>query len=501
MYGLSDVLNAFLSETPSPQSHKQQDGLANYALPLIGAIGVLLATGYYYLSIRGRVHHAPKSEVTSKVAVKDILDHMKNRLHWKSEKYLKMSGDEYGFNYFCLKGLFKECTDEKKLGLSADIALLCTKECRLLLQYLTKRERKCVKEALDKRTDENLLCSIQKGLWESIFKAWPSEDPNRLTYVLIAAYCKGEIDMEDLATAMIFHRAWVNSPQGNCKIRRIDENFLEELSNFDFDQKSHLRTLLTTVRDNQRFVITVDSEIVDHFTLSLIRGSFYKSKKMEEFLGFLLIGSEDKPKAFGTFSYGIIKVLFPAVTPIVHLTPTLEAMSSHVEMGFSDFALFFPKEEAWVHGSKDKLIFSPLHDLLHTYGRARIVELQPQLMKMVSSVKVSPGIRERYTKKLQIENYTHPIFKEDPTEDEALAFLTDYAIGKILDGGYPGRVELGNSLSERLKMVLVDILKRTIVDAYQDNPKLKAVVGPLLIEKFVRIFGRQASCLLSENSL
>lgn len=454
-----NILNSFKNQDLGAPSNTEDRSLANYALPIITVLGVVITAGYFCLS--------PLRERAERVSVEGIYEQMKRGLCLENEDYIKMTNEEYQIQYSKFCNLYDACSDPDKLKLAPYVHLLNSKECRLLLQYLTETEKARLTEALSKDVNPRLIELINQGQWQQLFWTDRSPDPSQLTYAFLAAYCKGEIDIEDLATAMTFHRAWFNS-KGKCEFLSFDE-IEEKINNLDFGLKQSFKNALKNVKKNQKYVLMVNSESLDSFTQRVIEGSFLKERTKRIFTGLLVVGDLKNPK-YGMMSYGIAKKILPSLAPVIHLTPSLEHMFNHVRCGLSDFALFFPREETIVHGSTDKTIFAPVHDLFHTGGRWPRRFHQPKLMDLVAFVKVDPAVRLRYTQKLNYKNKVNPVFKEVPTKEEVIAFLLDRVIGEIVDGSYIISNEWGNDVDSQCKRALFQVIESVLDDEFHNIP-------------------------------
>lgn len=386
----------------------------------------------------------------------DIMRDLVHRaLSLDSENYLTTSPESYRLQIEALRRLVQISflKREEKEVLFTLIDTHERQDERLLLQYLTPQEKKGVRDATNCPEIDAAADLVSKGEWEELFNRYPKD--SQLTYLLIGAFCKRKIDLEDLATAMMFHRAFCNTIEGQWKLLPITAESLNRMDNLNAEEKYTILKMAALAKPNQRFLIMVDRNAIDLYTQGLLIETFLGPGR-SRILGFLASQS-----MFGVLSFGAAQRFYRNLTPIIHLTPTMEIMENHVRRGQSDFALFFPDELAVVHGSTDKTIFPQLHDFLHTAGRKRRAGLQPLMMERVwDSFRIGPELREEYRRKMNDGiGSLYPKFMTMPTQEEMTAYLLDRIVGEIIDGGYSLRGIQSMSDVERkiLKNIIVGV--------------------------------------------
>lgn len=462
----NNVINHFNSKETSDRD------LTRRVPPLLTGIAEAISNGIS--SIKGRVQdwrllkrlgndecsYAIAKTDPSKLTKESFVALVKEGLCTDSEEYLLIDDKIYAQRYELLLNLLNHSSLPKTEKAEAEKTILPNKrkEERLLLQYLSKTEKKELKKALNFPTDPKLLRDIKNGNWERLFKKHKSEDPNALSFAMLAAYCKEEIDIEDLATAMMFHRSFINAGKKKCHILPINEEVLKNIDNLSGEAKAQILKVSREVKPNQRFLIMVKADAFDDWTNRVIKYTFL-TKGVGGFMGFL---TGNDSQAFGTLSYGACKKLYPRLAPVVHLTPSLDTMFNHVKQGYSDFALFFTGEETVVHGSSDKTIFAQIHDLFHTNARLNREHIQNDLMHIAFISRAGFSSHWSYLEKLDDGiGKLYPEFRRDlkPTEDEVVAFLLDRIMGEIVDGAYP----LTRNHSETLYQVGEKVLKHEFV--------------------------------------
>ncbi len=334
------------------------------------------------------------------------------------------------------------------------------------LQYLTDKEKQAVDEAFgsDSRLIDRIVSQIAQGEWMELFQS-SLKDPSQLSYLFIVAYKQRKIDLEDLATAMIFHRAFCNTQRGQCHIVPISREILDTMVNLTAKSKRKILEKTKDVKNNQKFMILVDRKAVDEYTTTLIKATF-KNGIENEVKGYLHQCTGDVER-FGTFSFGLCHSFYPELSPVIHLTPSIETMADHTKIGISDFALFFPEEDSITHGSTDKTIFAPVHDLLHTEARRAVGDLYVATLNRVAHVKVDPSERTAYAEKQRSVGRPYPFFHRYARGDRTPLitwkgvenFLVDRILGEVVDASYEPDLE---STEDVLRYVAKSVFEREI---------------------------------------
>lgn len=491
----SCFLNQALFQT-KPVSHEEGSPLSQSAIFLIGsAVLTLVYAGYIGIaSLKQRVQKAKHLELQQKYLFDDFsvkvakLDPssvtkdsftalVQEGLYLKSngrstntEEYLNLNQQTYQQRHLLLSELLNhanltslDCADFKKLLKQNE-----TQEQRHLLQYLRPQEQKELLRVLETPANPKVVQMISEGAWAQLFEEFREED---LSYIFLAAYCQKKIDLEDVSTAMMFYRAWVNAGKDNCHILPISAQNLKAVENLSEDEKAQILNESSDLKPNQAFLILVDHKQLDLWTQQIFKNTF-TPERANGFLGLLRIGNIDSPNFIGTFSFGMSKKLFPAITPVMHLTPTIDEMFYHVEKKLSDFALFSPGERPVIHGSKDNLLFAQIHDLFHTWARQKRFIIQDEMMSRVKSIQIDPMVRKQYRAKLSDLNVEYPSFRELPSQEELTCFLLDRIRGEVIDGGYPfTKIATKDffQVQEQLDQALINIAKGVVNYTFNRN--------------------------------
>lgn len=147
-------------------------------------------------------------------------------------------------------------------------------EERFLLQYLTPEEKEVVLMAQNSPPEIDQIAEwIRLGQWEQLFAHYPT-DSRELSYLLIAAYRLQRIDLDDLATAMLFHRAFCNTERAHLRIVPITSETLDEMLHLSRVEKAQILSAAARVKPNQRTLVLVAQDAIDPYTRNLIVKSF-----------------------------------------------------------------------------------------------------------------------------------------------------------------------------------------------------------------------------------
>jgi|GEM_PF-5577008 hypothetical protein len=381
--------------------------------------------------------------------MKDLVN---QALFLNSEKYLTLFPESYALRIEALRKLVQTSflSKEEKETLFTLITANERQEERLLLQYLTPQEKERLSEIYSCSQINQLADLIAKGEWIKLFDYYSRDI--QLSDLLIAAYGRRKIDLEDLATAMIFHRVFYNTSKNQRNILPITEETLQIMNSLLPEERQQILDKAMTIKSNQKFLILVNQEALDSYTQDLIFQNFFDLK------GSKAPGFFHSTSLFGMLSFGAAQAHYKNLAPIIHLTPTIEAMKDHIEQGRSDFALFFPGECTSVHGSQDKTIFPYIHDLFHTHARNLRGSFQKEIMKRVDRLGIGLELREEYSSKMDNGNGSlYPRFITMPNADEMTAYLLDRIIGEVIDGGYvfvKGKAVTSDAIEKVLKTLV-----------------------------------------------
>ena len=383
------------------------------------------------------------------VAQSDLTPLIEKELRLHDESYLELSEEEYAEKVDTSKHLIEGRPDENQL-----LSLITTnerQEQRLLLQYLSKSEQELLVQAQNSPHIQPVCELIQQGNWQELCNRFT--DPSD-AYVFLAAYTQKKIDITELATAMVFHRVSINAP-GSYRIISTTELTEKDLSYFSTEMRTELLNAISKTNASQQFVILVDGLAIDPYARSLIDFSFIKSNQAQ---GYTLMPHRDRID-YGAFSFGIMKNIFPSLSPVIHLTPTLETMAYHLDQGRSDVVLLFPNELANVHGSFDKTIFGYTHDLFHTWARSFFLDINYE--NLTKKFYCDPNISKKMHEKLSYEaKKSHPIFKQKPTPEETLCYISEALQEDIVDGTYNSAIKKAYKVQNTKTFYLVDVLAR-----------------------------------------
>jgi len=363
---------------------------------------------------------------------------VETKLHLKSEKYQSMKKSEYDQLIINLK-IFIDVflsDDLEKFKYKEMIFSYESQEQRTLFQYIKKEELNQIDCALKNLELVELVSTlVLSGEWMTLFNMHGKDET--LAYVLLAAYRQKNISLNDLATAMIFHRAYFNAPK-EFKLHQINFSFLEEIG-YTKQQSQEWINLLKTVPENQKYAVIFNFKALDSYTLQVINTSFSK---------FHIPGIILNSGKIGIFSFGLLDKYFKnqsiELVPLIHLTPRRFMLGINRLAKFkSDFALLLPREKTIIHGSQDSTIFSPMHDLFHATARVRSIKYHPTMMNFVKKLiikkkeltiaKICVSYRDKLAS--EIEN-VNPKFKIIPSREEFFSFFIDQLVGEVIDGTY-----------------------------------------------------------------
>lgn len=285
---------------------------------------------------------------------------------------------------------------------------------------------------LDIPSDSLMLEQIHEGRWSELIARSSGQG---LSYSLIAAYSKGEIDLEDVATGMIFNRTLHNAGAENCQIIPICKETLDTMGNLEEQDKEAILAAASRAKPNQRFILMVNKTAFDFYTQNVMYHSFLKEGSPQIF-GFLQSGEGEKTQ-YGMLGFGVCKAHYPNLAPVIHVTPSLKKLGEHIKMGKSDFMLQFPDDVNVIHGSQDRLFFAQVHDLFHTRGRTAFGPIiVKDMIDLIFDVKVDARVRKSYNQKMDPVHSVYPRFVEMPSEEEMVAYLLDRITGEIMDASY-----------------------------------------------------------------
>lgn len=365
------------------------------------------------------------------------------------EDYLKISKEKYAERVQALQRLIHG-NSEEDMELQQMLGWVDRQELRLLLQYLRPEEIKAIQTAQKSPHIDIVADLIAKGRWLDLLHTFKTQG-HELSYLLLAAYCQKRIDLEDLATAMLFHRAFQNTKEGDCTILPISSDVLDTITNLSAQSKREILQATQELKENQKFLILVNKDSFDEYTQGVIQANF----SGKNIVGFLERISTEKSE-FGVLSFGINQAHYKNLAPILHLTPTTEIMADHILSGRSDFVLQFPEEVELVHGSVDRVFFAQIHDLFHAEAR-NTNPFQYQMTQKIQRIAFDPALRKAYREKMNAGiDALYPSFMELPTEEEMVAYLLDRIAGEVVDGGF----ETFHSIPATWKNLIEKIIKR-----------------------------------------
>lgn len=388
------------------------------------------------------------------------------RLQLSSENYQDVNKQDYekliGKLYHFVRSL--SINDSEKSKLNEHIAENERQEQRTFLQYASKEEIEKINNYFDNPLVDPIVNQIIAGLWMPIFKVH-GQDEN-LAYIFLAAYCQKKISLDDLVTAMIFHRAYFNAAD-KFQICPINADSLTKFG-YNQNQIQEWDSILKRLPDHQKVACVFHRDIFDEFTSGVIRSSFFKFH-----IPGVIIN-----KNRGIFSFGLVRKYFKNyqinLTPILHLTPRFSLVANRLAKLKSDFAIFLPKEKTMIHGSEDATIFSPMHDLFHATARIRAIQYHPTMMCFVKDliaekkVLLSNKILVPYRKKLfPSKGNVNQKFKSLPNQMEFITFILDRFIGEIIDSTY----KVSEFISR--ESVLTDLMGHVVQTSWNELPVFK----------------------------
>lgn len=331
-------------------------------------------------------------------------------------------------------GVVKEIVQEAYNGIK-----VTTPEEKLLLKYITSKEKACVENSYQDSRLEGVTSLITEGQWMDLLRTYGDQED--LSYVFLAAYHQKMISLDELTTAIVFHRAWFNcKDKEHVQVININPEYINDFSgkvtyyNYAVEvkqQQPKWKEVFEKVPNNLKVAIVIDNKSLDLYTLSFISINFHNRS---------IPGVLASTQATGLLSFGLLKAYYESkvdLIPIFHLTPRYIDIAKRISEDKSDFALFFPKELVAVHGSQDMTIFSQMHDLFHTQSRIHTYELQGDMMLVAESVVEAKSQLASYRNKLsQVPEKLNLVFAEIPTKEEFKSFLVDRVIGELIDGSY-----------------------------------------------------------------
>ncbi len=400
-----------------------------------------------------------------------ISDLVKRGLYLDTEDYLAIPPQAYDARVHALRtltqGTIAEANELAPLTHALDFHE--RQEQRLLLQYLTKEEMERVQKTMNDPRIPQIGHLISNSQWEELFKDYAGiEKSTELSYILIGAYCQKYINLEDLATALMFNRVFCNTQEGQRQILPITEGLIDEMGNLSAKDKLDIFQAVQKTRANQRFLILIKREAFDPISFVFLFNTFLGGRN-KGILSLLKRGLGDSLDniELGTFSFGVSNAHYGNLSPVIHLTPTMEVMADHLRLGRSDFVLHFPDENAQVHGCCDKTILAQVHDLLHTHARYKRGDLgskiQELLLVRIKRIQVDLVLREKYSLKMNDgKGQNNPSFIQMPTMDEMVACLLDRVAGVIVDGGYRYVYYEDASLAKNVDMIFQDLVEEVI---------------------------------------
>ncbi|MDP1836176.1 MAG: hypothetical protein Q8K75_09680 [Chlamydiales bacterium] len=287
--------------------------------------------------------------------------------------------------------------------------------------------------------------TIKQGKWQELLDTYGKD--KQIGYLLLAAYCRKDISLEDLATAMMMVGAFQNSPAGAVKVVRVGQShysMFQDNKLLDRDKSEKAKTTVTierirSVAENQKVIMLVELDSFDPKTRDLIDESFTKDDKT---LGIRKYKFE-KRVYLGIASFGLLNKFFTetarqrgskrCLTPMLHLVPERKQMEAHLLEGLSPIALLLPDEKPKIHNTKNNVIALP-HDCYHEIARLRRAYWADKaiLFAQIAEKEVAKLGQEVFKDPLKILKILRQ--KSAPTEAQIVFHVLDRLCDQLVDG-------------------------------------------------------------------
>ncbi len=381
-----------------------------------------------------------------------------------SEAYLELSEEEYLSTVNALTTIVRasDIEDSARQRLLTLIAKNDRQEQRLLLQYATDNELEAIEGAPDADV-EAVVTAIHSAGWDALIPA--GCNGTQAAYALFAAYARRMITMDEFATAMTFLRAITGvNEEKQLRFFPIEARALSKYTNSTEEHINEILNAAENVPEHLRYVVLVDGQAYDRFTLLGIEPTFFDKRNPP--FGILRSHGELRQMKCGMVSFAVLRQVFPELAPVLHMTPTLQHMANHVLAGRSDYMILFPGDAPVIHGSVDKLLFAAMHDVFHTLGRRLAKQYSPMLIQtFFSRCRLSERHRAQYQAKLgDGVRVLYPFFEEGNfTVRELISYVVDRILGRVVDGDLKAPSWEGYSVKKGTH----DSIHLLIVDAYR----------------------------------
>lgn len=328
-----------------------------------------------------------------------------------------------------------------------------TEEQKLTIKYLTAEEQAGVNLACNHSQLTTISGYLNMGNWKSFFaeadKFQKPNDSKDLSYIMIAAYCLGKIDLETLATAMIVHRVYAKQPDA-IKIIPLNEESLVCCANLQLEggkeKKAELLRLCQEVPERDRVIIAVNCKPFDNYTKNLIEDAFFINGSgvvRDTTMGTFKIHSVNAEggieKYYGMASVGLLRKYYQTLMPIIHPTPNRRDIITRSQQNLNDFMLLFPFEKVCTHGSKDLLLWGSIHDLSHIRDVLGFTKNSSEAYKkhvyalFLHIQDFLDANQLNYSDKLIKVEVDYPQFIAVPTKDEFVHYLLRRISAEIID--------------------------------------------------------------------
>lgn len=326
---------------------------------------------------------------------------------------------------------------------------------RRLLEYASDEELQEIVNAQTSYWIPDICDKIKHGKWQKMLDAYGHKD--KIGYVLLAAYCRKYMTIEDLATAMTMVRAFHNAPAGAVKIVPVGSDHYPMFQAHIFldDGKSETlkaeatRRRICEVPQNQRYIILVKFDAFDEQTRDLLTSAFTPTQKT---IGVRKYKLPDGKIYLGVASFGLASKFFSVVagqrgskrrlTPMLHLVPSRKQMAEHLLAGRSPVALLMPGETADIHRTTGGLTWPYAHDLYHEMARlCRLYWAEyAQTFALIVESKVLADFTRKCVEKMVAAGRLHlksrPIQGEMPTQEELVRYVLDRLCNQLVDGEF-----------------------------------------------------------------
>jgi hypothetical protein len=397
----------------------------------------------------------------------DLKNLIVSKLHLDSEKYQDLSEDSYKIliDNLISQVNASQISEEEKIQLLELIDFNKSQEQRTLLQYAKDTEIEQIKKAFDHPKLDEIVKRILDNEWMSVFETHGKDET--LSYVFLAAFCRQKISLDELATALMFHRAFFNAPE-KCQIRELDGDYLHEMGPTAGIEESFLMKL----PKNQQIALVFKNTIYDDYTKTIeFRESSINHQR--------IMGVKYHQDNIIILPFGLLRKCYKywgfQLIPTLHLTPSFSRIADRLGKKKSDFALFLPTEETVIHGSQDKTIFSFVHDLFHATVRLLKVQYLPnmaniakQLLSKKRELLTSKELQPYKSKLASDIEQNNPTFKVLPEENEFITFMIDRLVSKVIDCLFMTPDDLLMRCDDEYQFIFKILVENTYKESMQD---------------------------------